>query len=139
MTLARRWALILAVITMLPFFVPFSSLAQEEDALRAAIRADIMADPRSVEMSPTELDALVEALAAQAEDQGVAGEYLEAQNSFDDVPFEAPVYEVLESVPYNALSLAIGAFFIVLIGVWLFLAIQRKKRREGGSPDKIVS
>lgn len=113
--------------------LPLFASAQEEDALRAAIRADIMADPRSAEMSPTELDALVDALAARAEEQGSAQDYLEAQNSFDEVPFEAPVYEAPPATPYDALSLAIGALFIVIIGVWIFLAVQRKKREGAQS------
>ena len=114
--------------------LPLFAFAQEEDTLRAAIRADIMADPRSAEMSPTEMDALVEALASQAESQGVASEYLEAQNSFN-TPFEAPVYEPPPVVPYDALALAIGALLVVLLGVWVFLATQRKKRQGGGIED----
>lgn len=115
-----------AFLLVLPLFAS----AQEGDALRTAIRADIMADPRSAEMSPTELDALVDALAARAEEQGSAQDYLEAQNSFEEAPFEAPVYEAPPLAPYDALSLAIGALFIVIIGVWIFLAVQRKKRRD---------
>lgn len=131
-------ALSRSFVTALLVLLPFFALAQEEDALRAAIRADIMADPRSAEMSPTELDALVEALAARAEEEGSAEDYLAAQNSFE-VPFEAPAYEPAAPVSYDALSLAIGTFFVVLIGVWIFLAIQRKKHRSGASSDGTAS
>ena len=124
-------------LTFLLFLLPLFAFAQEGDSLRAAIRADMMADPRSAEMSPTELDALVEALAARAEEQGVAGEYLEAQNSFD-APFEAPVYEP-PAVEYDALSIAIGAFFLTLLGVWIFLAVQRKKHRKDPPADGMVA
>lgn len=115
--------------------LPLFAFAQEEDALRAAIRADIMNDPRSSDMSPTELDALVEALAARAEEQGDAEGYLEAQSSFEDAPFEAPVYEPSATESYDALSIAISAFFLVLLGVWFMLAIQRKKRRLSAHSD----
>lgn len=119
------------IILVLPLF---ASAQESEDALHAAIRADITADPRSAEMSPTELDALVDALAARAEEQGAAEDYLASQNSFE-VPFEAPVYEPPAPVPYDALSLAIGALFLVIIGVWIFLAVQRKKRHESMSVE----
>ncbi len=129
----------LGFVLFLLLLLPFSALAQEEDALRTAIRSDIMTDPRSAEMSPIELDVLVDALASQAEEQGVAGEYLEAQNSFDDVPFEAPVYEPPATSPYDALSIAIGAFFLVLLGVWIFLAVQRKKHHTSAPSDGMVA
>jgi hypothetical protein len=132
MTLSR------SALACLLVLLPLVAFAQEEDALRAAIRADITSDPRSAEMSPTELDALVDALAARAEEQGEAEGYLNAQNSFDDVPFEAPVYEPPAAEPYDALSLAIGAFFLVLLGVWIMLAIQRKKRHERTPSDGMV-
>ncbi len=125
--------------TFLISLFPLFAFAQGEDALQSAIRADIMSDPRSADMSPTELDALVDALASQAEEQGVAAEYLEAQNSFEETPFEAPVYEPLVTTPYDPLSLAIGAFFLVLLGVWIFLAVQRKKhRKDPPAPDTIA-
>lgn len=101
-------------------------LFAQEDTLRATIRTDIMSDPRSTEMSPTEIDALVEALAQQAEAQGVDADYLETQSSFDE-GYEAPVYEE-EAVPYNLLSLALVSLFVVLAGVIAFLAWQRRNR-----------
>lgn len=125
MALSRATFMFLFVV-----FPLFAYAQDSEDALRAAIRADIMADPRSAEMSPTELDALIDALAARAEEQGSAAEYLEGQNSFEEAPFEAPVYEASAPVPYDALSLAIGVFSLVILGVWVFLAIERKKRRD---------
>lgn len=101
-------------------------LFAQDDTLRTTIRADIMSDPRSSQMSPTEIDTLVEALAQQAEAQGVDDDYLEAQSSFDGA-YEAPVYQE-EAVPYNLLSLALLSLFIVLAGVIVFLAWQRRKR-----------
>lgn len=126
-------------LIFLLLLLPLFAIAQEGDALRAAIRADIVSDPRSADISPTELDALVDALAARAEEQGSDEDYLAAQNSFEDTPFEAPVYEPPTTTPYDALSIAIGAFFLVIIGVWIFLAIQRKKHRTAPSATDVVS
>lgn len=120
MAFVHRWALVCIVAMLLPH----TTFAQE-DALRAAIRADIMRDPRSAEMSPTEINALVEALAMQAEDQGVAEEYLAAeQNTFDE-PAEAPVYQ--ETYTLNTLSIAIAILVVVLLAVAVFLFTHRRK------------
>lgn len=132
MVLSRRWVSLFVAAAMLPFF----TTAQEEDALRAAIRADIMSDPRSSEMSPTEIDALVEALAARAEEQGSAQDYLDAQNSFQ--PMEAPVYEVPPVTGWNPLTLAIGTLLVVLVGVAL-LILSRRKRMRATPTDGMVA
>ena len=123
MALSRRWALIFVLAALMPFL----AFAQEEDTLRSTIRADIMSDPRSSEMSPMEIDALVNALATQAEAQGVAQDYLESQNSFD-YAVEPPVYE--ESTSLNPTAIAILALVIVVGGVALFLIWQRNVRRS---------
>ena len=107
--------------------MPFLAFAQEEDTLRSTIRADIMSDPRSSEMSPTEIDALVNALATQAQEQGTAQDYLDAQNSFD-YAVEPPVYE--ENTSINPMAIALLALVIVVGGVALFLIWQRNVRRS---------
>lgn len=121
MVLARRWALIFVIVALLPLFAS----AQQEDALRAAIRADIMSDPRSAEMSPTEIDGLVEALALQAEEQGTASEYLESESTFDEVT-PAPVFE--EITELNTLSISIAVLILVLAGATAILVWHRHKR-----------
>ncbi|MEK7509826.1 MAG: hypothetical protein AAB605_03880 [Patescibacteria group bacterium] len=121
MTLSR-----LSVSFLVAMLLPLFALAQEEDTLRATIRADIMSDPRSSEMSPTEIDALVSALAMQAEEQGVAQDYLDAQNSF--AAAEAPIYEPAPAS--NALDIAVLALLVVLGAVALYLIWQRNQRRS---------
>lgn len=124
-----------ALITL--FAVPFFALAQtNDDALRAAIRADIMSDPRSSEMSPTELNALVNALAVQAEDQGVAAEYLDAQNSFEE-DVEIPVY--YPSSTTNPLAIAIGFLVIVVIVVSALMLARRKAHRKNAPSSGMVA
>lgn len=119
MALARRCALLL-VIAMLPLL----AFAQE-DQLRAAIRADIMSDPRSSEMAPAEIDAMVDALATQAEEQGVAQEYLDSENETFAAE-EIPVY--YPESPWDPMAIAILALVVVLAGVALFLLHHRKSR-----------
>ena len=112
---------------MIAALMPFFALAQEEDALRSTIRADIMSDPRSSEMSPAESDAMVNALATQAEAQGVAQDYLDAQNSFD---YAAEPAVVEDTTSYNPMAFALLALFLVLGGVTLFVIWQRNARRS---------
>lgn len=84
-----------------------------------------MSDPRSSEMSPTEIDAMVEALAAQAEEEGTAAEYLESESTFEEAA-PAPVFE--EVTELNTLSIAIVVLFLVLSGVMAFLVWHRRNR-----------
>jgi hypothetical protein len=121
MALSRRFALLFVIVALMPLWAS----AQQEDALRAAIRADIMADPRSSEMSPTEIDALVEALAVQAEEQGTAAEYLESESTFEETA-PAPVFE--EKIELNTLSIAIAVLLLVLAGATAILVWHRRNR-----------
>ena len=59
----------LCALVLIPAFL----LAQSDD-LRAQIRADVMADPRSAQMSESEIDALVEAIAVEADNAGITAE-----------------------------------------------------------------
>jgi hypothetical protein len=121
MALTRRLALLFVIIALMPLWA-----AAQQDALRSAIRADIMSDPRSSEMSPTEIDALVEALATQAEAQGTAQDYLDSENSTFNEAAPAPVYE--ETYTINTLALAIAALLLVLAAVTAFLVWHRAHR-----------
>ena len=123
MALSRRWALIFLLVALMPFL----AFAQEEDTLRSTIRADIMNDPRSSEMSPTEIDALVNALAAQAQEQGTAQDYLDSQNSFKQQA--PPVYQE-PAATLNPLAIALLALVVVLAGVAIFLIWQRRLHRS---------
>jgi hypothetical protein len=131
MVLSRVLGILVAFVLM-----PFFAMAQEEDALHAAIRADIQRDPRSSEMSPTEIDTLIEALAARAEEQKTAQDYLDAQNSFE--PMEAPVYEVAPEDGVNPLTIAIGALVIVVLGVMVLLVSHRRHSRTPFKEDIVT-
>lgn len=111
-------------------FIPLLVFAQTDDSLRTKIRADIMSDPRSSEMSPAEIDGMVEALAGQAEEEGVAADYMEASNSFD-YAIEPPIYQGEEaaSSSYDPLMIALLSLFVVLAGVAGFLIWHRKRMR----------
>jgi hypothetical protein len=58
----------IAIGTLL--LLPLSVFAQSND-LRASIRAEVMKDPRTAQMSPAEIDGLVDMLANGAQKQGV--------------------------------------------------------------------
>jgi hypothetical protein len=124
MTLSRA-SLALVAATFL--ILPILAFAQSETALREAIRADIMKDPRSSEMSSAEIDTLVNALASQAQQQGTAQDYLDGQNSFEQQT--PPVYEE-PAATLNPLALALLALVVVLAAVAIFLIWQRRMHRS---------
>jgi hypothetical protein len=122
MALTRRFALLFVIIALMPLW---ASAQQDDATLREAIRADIMADPRSSSMTEAEVEAMVDALALEAEEQGTATTYLEARNTtFGD---NAPVYEPPLISTSNALVIAAVALLAVLGGAVAFLAHNRKK------------
>src|SRR3989344_3194487 len=133
MTLSRTMATLLVAMLLMPLL----AFAQEEDILRSTIRADIMSDPRSAEMSPTEIDALVNALAMQAQEQGIAQDYLDAQSSFE--PVEAPIYEESASMMLTPLDIALLALIIILAGVVILVVLQRNARRSMPPSDGMVA
>lgn len=120
-------------------FIPLLVFAQTDDSLRTKIRADIMSDPRSSEMSPAEIEQLVEALAGQTEEEGVAADYMEAGNSFD-YAIEPPIYQGEETAPspFDPLMIALLSLFVVLAGVTGFLIWHRKHMRAKPTDDIVV-
>ncbi|MFZ2886938.1 MAG: hypothetical protein WA021_03910 [Minisyncoccia bacterium] len=107
--------------------LPLFAFAQS-DELRAQIRADLMQDPRASEMSETEMNALIGALAAEAESSGSAESYMgsKAEPTFT---YDPPIIE--PSNPYLAIltapiMIAILSFIAVILGLVL---LMRHKRR----------
>lgn len=69
----QRGAVLVVSITVVLFFGAFAN-AQDTSELEATIRAAIVSDPRSAEMTEAEIDAMVAALVSEAEGQGVTSE-----------------------------------------------------------------
>lgn len=123
----------LGAFLLIAVCAPVFALAQSEQSdLGAAIRADLQQDPRAAEMSEAELDALVAALAAEAEASGAAETYLEAKSA-PVFTYEAP--PVSGENPYllvlsSPIVIAILAFVAALLGVVLFMIRLRRTRRN---------
>lgn len=62
-----------AVFMFLAFAIPLFAAAQESE-LRATVRAALLSDPRTSTMSQSQIDAMVNILAQEAESQGVTAE-----------------------------------------------------------------
>lgn len=107
---------------------PALLVAQSDDDLRAQIRADIMQDPRSAEMTQEEQDALVEALAIEAEETGAANDYVEARSTFDPSSlFEAPAgSSKFVQFLLSPLTLAI-VLLVVIVGAVMYFILHRGK------------
>lgn len=103
-------------------------LFAQEDALRSQIRADLMQDPRSQEMSQAEEDALVEELATQAEADGTSAAYLESKNTFDPSSLFSPPQEpsAVARTIFSPLSLAV-VLLILALSVVTYYIIRRGK------------
>lgn len=111
---------------------PIALFAQEDD-LRAQIRADLMTDPRSAEMSSAEIDALVSALADKAETDGTASAYLESKNTFDySSLFPAPkAPSAFAAALTSPMALALAFLLLILLAVGLYIIRRR------GTPHEI--
>lgn len=112
---------------LLLVLVPAILFAQE-DELRAQIRADIEQDPRSAEMSETEKDQLVEALAQEAEETGVADEYIESHSTFDPSKLFAPPEEpsMVARIIFSPVSLAV-LLLLLALGAVIYYIFHRGK------------
>ncbi|MBI2612255.1 hypothetical protein HYW59_00350 [Candidatus Kaiserbacteria bacterium] len=84
----RRGAAFLVALILLMGFVTLA-FAQDSTDLQATIRAAILSDPRSSGMTEEEIDAMVAALASEAEMQGVTSQDImwrpQDPASFDEV------------------------------------------------------
>lgn len=119
-----------AIILM---FLPVFAFAQS-DALRAQIRADLMQDPRTAEMSEAELNALIDALAEEASETGVAETYLDAQTAptftYDSVPLgETNPYVLILTAPI------VIATFALLAGICGVILLLIRRGRRQPPPD----
>jgi hypothetical protein len=112
--------------------LPLLATAQSDD-LRAQIRADLLADPRTAELPPAELEALVAALADEAEATGEAETYLDAKKA-PTFTYELPPSDTTN--PYVAILtapiiLAILALIAALLGVLFYMLRARGRARKG--------
>lgn len=127
-----------AVALTLPWLiVPLLAFAQSDtETLRAQIRADLMQDPRSSEMTSMEFDAMVEEIATEAEESGAAADYLESQSTFDYSSLFTPPEEpsALLQALISPLSLAVILLLIVLFAVTYYI-IRRGKTPEAPESD----
>ncbi len=116
-----------ALLALLILTVPFAVSAQEDT--RAQIRADLMQDPRTAELSSAELEQLVDALAGQVESTPDGNMYLDAQSAPTFVYDDAPVATV--SPYYAFLSTPIVIAILALIAGLLSLVIFMLRHKKG--------
>ena len=109
--------------------VPLITFAQTQvnEELRAQIRADLMQDPRTAQMSQVELEGLMSALAARAQEDGTADAYLESHDTFDYSSLfpEPKAPSPIASFLASPLALAILALLIILLAVAFYIIKRR--------------
>jgi hypothetical protein len=81
-----------AVLALFLFASPYMAHAQTaaQDNLRATIRAEITADPRSQSLSQAQINSMVDALAVQAQKQGVTADQLTYRATVPTAQTSAP-------------------------------------------------
>lgn len=103
-----------SVVLSVSFVSSFAFAQNSDDELRTSIRANLMSDPRAANLSPAQIDSMVDALAGEAETQGTAAEYLESQHSNDHfAEFVAYNANLPRSTPL-ALYIALGTLLAVV-------------------------
>lgn len=115
------------LLALLIIVLPIAVSAQED--VRAQIRADLMQDPRTAELSPAEREQLIDAIAGQVESTPEGNMYLDAQSAptfvYDDPP-------VATASPYlTALSTPIVIAILALIAGILSLVIFMLRHKKG--------
>ncbi|PIR82819.1 hypothetical protein COU20_00630 [Candidatus Kaiserbacteria bacterium CG10_big_fil_rev_8_21_14_0_10_59_10] len=112
--------------------LPLVLAAQEDrsEELHASIRAAILADPRSADMSDEEIAILVNALAAEAEAQGVVHEYL---------PDPGPVFLEGEAVQPSAAGRIGGVLVLLILGLAVVVLGWYVLRRLGRGEEGTIS
>ena len=116
-----------AIPLIVALLVPVALFAQSnEDALHAQIRADLKNDPRSSQMSSAEIDALVSALADQAQKDGTAEDYLASKNTFNYATLFAPPHDAsLRSLITSPMIIALVFLMLILGSVILYIVKRR--------------
>ncbi|TSC86210.1 MAG: hypothetical protein G01um10148_716 [Parcubacteria group bacterium Gr01-1014_8] len=98
--------------------LPISVFAQADDSvlLRDEIRASLLSDPRSSELSESELAVLVESLAGEAEKQGVAEDFLPEQ-TFVPSSFQSsagPIGQLSMPALYGVILVSLALTMVLL-------------------------
>lgn len=114
-----------ASISLLIFFsLPFVTLAQTQLDLQSTIRAAIAADPRTQGMTEVQIDAMVDALAQRAQNQGLTPDDI-TWRPISDVPRTQMVIISCGAFPTIFCTLSYSLGFIgadYTIPLWLLLA-----------------
>ncbi len=97
------------------------------DALRVEIKAQLLLDPRSKNLSDAELEALITGLVEEAEASGVASDYSAPQESFDYSALFTPQEVNSTSLSLLSPSFIIAFFFLLLTLIGVILYILRRK------------
>jgi len=67
-------SVLVIALALLAVFLPYAVSAQTESELNIAIRAALMSDPRTAELSESQIDSMVVILAGEAERQGLTAQ-----------------------------------------------------------------
>ena len=145
--ISRVAVIVLSSIVLFAYAAPWIALAQSAD-VHAAIRAEILKDPRTASMSEAEISAMVQALANSAEEEGIAREDIVAQST-SYTPIESAPAEVLacdgmpeflctinRSLGFDGSNLFIPVALVAAAGVLAFLLYELKHhiRVHGHTP-----
>ncbi len=150
---AKKYLVALAALVSISLFIPFLIHAQttSPNTLAATIRAAIMKDPRSANLSPAQVDTIVNALSVKAQTQGLTAQNIAYRAGTVGISVPATVSNTPVTVDPCALSSwctagkAIGSGLVrnaIIAAFWIlaFLLIiivwhMRKHPHLNGSLD----
>lgn len=119
----------LSVFITVLLTLPVALFAQQNDTLRAQIRADLANDPRTSSLSTSEFEALITSMVDEANRTGAADAYLESQNTFDyGELFSAQSESKNMQIP--AILMATLALFAILSAVLIHMVRNRGKASD---------
>ena len=129
------------MLTVLVLAGPIIIHAQTQDGLRATVRAAILADPRTAELSETDIDVMVAALTEEAAAQGITSEDIiwrpqEEDNTTAAACGNLPVFfcTLNQAFGFDGSDMAIPIGLVISSALLLFLIGSMLLHQHGRHP-----
>lgn len=124
--------ILVALIILVPVFSQ-ALVASEEEALKAQIRADLLADSRTATLSEADFETMVVALAQEMTLQGNAAQYLEDRLAPTYASDFAETFTIVHESGYPSAGVFLG-LASVIVALFVLLMLRSRGPKLVGIP-----